>query len=336
MKGHTEIMTTRFFQLLASIILAAAFAAPALSADSAASYPDRPVNYIIPFGSGGESDIAAQLQLPFFHKFTGQDLFLTHKPGGGGAVVWNELNSMPGNGYTIVGINLPHIVLQPLLGAKFKTRDITGVFIFHYTPDAIVVSEDSPFETLHDLIEQAQRKPGTILFSGSGRGTANHLAQIRFDKMAGIRTRYQPFKGTGASVSALILEAVDASWGYLTVGLNYGDDVRVLAVATEKRHPQLPDVPTFKELGFDLVGGAYRGIAVPKATPADLREKISAIFGEINKDPEFRTRAEGKGFAPVDIPYGDVAKFIQEKRKEYLDLAKEAGIVPSTPQQNRP
>lgn len=313
-----------------------ALATPAQSADSAASYPDRPVNYIIPFGSGGESDIAAQLQLPYFRQITGQDLFISRKPGGGGAVVWNELNTMPGDGYTVVGINLPHIVLQPLLGAKFKTRDITGVFIFHYTPDAIVVSDDSPFRTLQDLIDHARKKPGTVLFSGSGRGTANHLSQIRFDKMAGIRTRYQPFKGTGASVSALVLEAVDASWGYLTVGLNYGDDVRLLAVATEKRHPRLPDVPTFKELGFNLVDGAYRGIAVPKATPEDLRKKISDIFGEINNDPDFRKKAENRGFAPVDIPYGDVAKFIAEKRVEYLNLANEAGIVPSTPQTNKP
>lgn len=313
-----------------------ALTTPAQSADSAASYPDRPVNYIIPFGSGGESDIAAQLQLPYFRQITGQDLFISRKPGGGGAVVWNELNTMSGNGYIVVGINLPHIVLQPLLGAKFKTRDITGVFIFHYTPDAIVVSEDSPFKTLQDLIDHARKKPGTVLFSGSGRGTANHLSQIRFDKMAGIRTRYQPFKGTGASVSALILEAVDASWGYLTVGLNYGDDVRLLAVATEKRHPRLPDVPTFKELGFNLVDGAYRGIAVPKETPEDLRKKISDIFGEINKDPDFRSKAEDRGFAPVDIPYSDVAKFIAEKRVEYLNLANEAGIVPSTPQTNKP
>lgn len=329
-------MTARIVPFCIFLFLAVAIATPARSADNLADYPDRPVRYIIPFGSGGESDIAAQLQQPYFQKLTGQDLFITRKPGGGGAVVWNELNDMKGDGYTIVGINLPHIALQPPLGAHYKTKDITGVFMFHYTPDAIVVSDDSPFDTLKELVEHARAKPGTVLFSGSGRGTANHLAQIRFDKMAGIHTRYQPFKGTGASVSALILEAVDASWGYLTVGLNYGDDVRLLAIATEKRHPGLPDVPTFKELGYDLVGGAYRGIAVPKSTPVALRKKISDIFGEINKNPEFRQKAESLGFAPVDIPYGEVAKFIDEKRLDYLKLAEEAGIIPSPDQPNRP
>lgn len=319
-------MKTKFAIWLACLWLALASGLPAGATEGSAVYPDRPVNYIIPFGSGGESDIAARLQQPYFEEITGQELFITYRPGGGGAVVWNEINAMPDDGYTIVGINLPHIVLQPELGAKYKTKDITGVFIFHYTPDAIVVREDSPFETLQDLLDYALENPGGILFSGSGRGSANQLAQIRFNKMAGIETRYQAFKGTGASVSALMLEAVDASWGYLTVGLNYKDDVRLLAIATEQRHPKLPDVPTFRELGFDFVGGAYRGIAVPKPTPVAIRKKISDTFARINANPTLRSAAEDLGFAPIDVPYDKVEAFIEEKRREYLDLAKEAGI----------
>ncbi len=329
-------MTVKVVQYLAFFWLALALVAPAQAAEEVTTYPTKPVNYIIPFGAGGESDIAAQLQQPYFRKLTGQDLVITRRPGGGGAVVWNELNNMPGDGYTIVGINLPHIVLQPLLGAHYKTQDITGVYLFHYTPDAIVVRRDSPYKTLKDLIEHARKQPGTVVFSGSGRGTANHLAQIRFDQMAGIRTRYRPFKGTGASVSALVLEAVDASWGYLTVGLNYEDDVRLLAIATEKRHPRLPDVPTFKELGFDLVDGAYRGIAVPKSTPVPLRRRISELFAQINANPKLRSDSENLGFAPIDIPYEEVAKFIAEKQQGYLKLAKEAGIEPIAPAQRKP
>lgn len=329
-------MTIKVAQYLTFLWLALALVAPAQAAEDAATYPDKPVNYIIPFGAGGESDIAAQLQQPYFRELTGQDLVIRRRPGGGGAVVWNALNTLPGDGYTIVGINLPHIVLQPMLGAHYKTSDITGVYLFHYTPDAIVVRRDSPYETLQELIDHARKQPGTIVFSGSGRGTANHLAQIRFDQMAGIKTLYRPFKGTGASVSALVLEAVDASWGYLTIGLNYEDDVRLLAIATENRHPRLPDVPTFRELGFDLVDGAYRGIAVPKSTPEAIRQRISDIFGQINANPKLRNDAENLGFAPIDIPYGEVAKFIAEKAKGYRKLAKEAGIEPITPAESKP
>jgi len=324
-------MMPRAVQYLIYLWLAMCVAAPVRAADIAATYPTETVNYVIPFGSGGESDITAQLQQPFFQELTGQDLFISHKPGGGGAVVWNELNGMPGDGYTIVGVNLPHIVLQPMVGAKYKTNDITVVYIFHFTPDAIVVRQDSPIKSLKDLIAHARKSTRPLVFAGSGQGTANELAKISFDKLADITTRYEAFKGTGASMSALMLGTVDASWGYLTAGLTYEDDVRLLAVATEKRHPKLPDVPTFRELGFDLVGGAYRGIAVPKSTPVAIRKRISEIFAKLNQHPKMRAEVENLGFAPVDIPYEEMAKFLEEKRKEYIKLAKEAGIVPPPP-----
>ena len=323
-------MIKQTVQFLVVLCLAATAAMPARAVDPAAIYPNAPVKYVIPFGSGGESDIVAQLQQPYFKELTGQDLYITRKPGGGGAVVWNELNNMPGDGYTIVGINLPHIVLQPFLGAHYKTKDITAVYIFHYTPHAIVVRQDSPFRNLNDLLQYARTSSKLLVFSGSGQGTANELAKHQFDKMAGIKTRYQAFKGTGASVTALMLETVDASWGYLTVGMNYEDDVRLLAIATEKRHPRLPEIPTFRELGFDLVGGAYRGVAVPKSTPEAIRKRISDLFAKINQDPKMRREEENLGFAPVDIPYKDAGKFIADRAEEYLSLARESGVIPST------
>ena len=291
------------------------------------SYPDRPVSYIIPFGAGGESGIAARLQQSDFQKITGQDLVVTYRPGGGGAVVWDALNSMPADGYTIVGINLPHIILQPALGAGYRTDDITGVFIFHYTPDAVVVRDDSPFETLDDLLTYARDHPGQLTFSGSGRGTANHLAQIRFDKQANIETRYTDYKGTAASITALLDERVDASWGYTTVGKAYKGDVRLLAIATKERHSEFPKVPTFRELEFDIVDGAYRGIAVPKKTPKQLRERLSDIFAQINRKAEMRTEMEQRGFVPVDIPYPDIPAFMKARQAEYLTLAKRAGLI---------
>ena len=324
-------MLRRAIPFLAYLSFVTLVAMPSAAADPAAVYPNKPVNYIIPFGSGGESDIVAQMQQPYFKELTGQDLYITRRPGGGGAVVWNEINSMPADGYTIVGINLPHIVLQPMLGAQYKTSDIAAVYIFHYTPHAIAVRHDSPFRTLNDLLNYARTSPKPLVFSGSGQGTANELAKTHFDKLANISTRYQAFKGTGASITALLLETVDASWAYSTAGLNFEDDVRLLAIATEQRHPKLPDVPTFRELGFDLVGGAYRGIAVPKETPVPIRQRISDLFSAINQNPKMRRDVENLGFAPVDVPYQDIAKFLDEKSQEYLKLAREAGIIAPVP-----
>ena len=198
----------------------AAFAlAATFSMTSVAEYPEKSVNYVIPFGPGGESDITARHQQAFFKGKFGEELVISYKPGGGGAVGWSQLNRMTPDGYNIMGINLPHIIVKPQQkDVGFKTDEIAGVYIFHYTPDAIVVNNDSPFKTLQDLIDYAKANPRKTTFSGSGKGTANHLAQVRFDKMAGIQTTYVAFKGTGKAVTALLGSQVKAEWGYTSVG----------------------------------------------------------------------------------------------------------------------
>lgn len=314
--------TTR--RLLAATIGAIALSSVVIAAD----YPSKPIDYVIPFGPGGESDITARLQQPFFKEKFGQDLVVSYKPGGGGAVGWAELNRLTGDGYTVMGVNLPHIVLQPAQkDVGYKAEDLAVVYWFHYTPDAIVVAATSPFKTLADLIAFAKANPGKLVFSGSGKGSANHLAQVRFDKLAGIKSTYVAFKGTGASNAALLGDQVNASWGYTTSGTAMGDQARVLAVAMEKRHPKFPDVPTFKELGFDLVSGAYRGIAVPKSTPAEIQTKLAEMIGAINADPKFQEKMIDGGFAMVDVAKDKQAEWLKSKSAAFVAAAKEGGIL---------
>ncbi|MEH6648716.1 MAG: tripartite tricarboxylate transporter substrate binding protein [Motiliproteus sp.] len=300
----------------------------AFSSLAQADYPEKSVSYIVPFGPGGESDVTARHQQPFFKKLFDEDLVISYKPGGGGAVGWSQLNTMKGDGYSMMGINLPHIIIKPLQkNVGFETKDLTGVYMFHYTPDAIVVKQDSPFKTLDDLVAFAKQNPGKLILSGSGKGSANHLAQVRFDNMASVKSTYVSFKGTGKAVAALLGEQVLAQWGYTSVGAKHEGKVRMLAVATESRHPRFPDVPTFKELGYDLVSGAYRGIAVPKSTPEDVRQKISSMIADINSDKEFRQRMENDGMMLLDVSYDKMDAFIAQKSKEYISAAKQAGVI---------
>jgi tripartite-type tricarboxylate transporter receptor subunit TctC len=313
-------MPIRKTLLAATLALAAPFAM--------AAYPDKTVNYIIPFGPGGESDISARLQEPVFKKLTGQSLAIQYKPGAGGAASWAQLNGMTADGYTVMGTNLPHIVLQPLQkDVGYKTDDITTVYWFHYTPDALIVPADSPIKSLKEFVEAAKKAPGATTLSGSGTNSANHLAQQQFDKLAGIKTTYVPFGGTGPSNAALLGKQVSGSWGYTTVKMQLGDQVRCLAVAMEKRHPAIPDCPTFKELGFDLVGGAYRGVAVPKATPADVQAKLAEILAKINADPDFIKKMEEGGFAMLNVGPAQMGEFMAKVKARYEALAKDMGIT---------
>jgi tripartite-type tricarboxylate transporter receptor subunit TctC len=295
---------------------------------NAMAFPDRPVDYVIPFGPGGESDISARFQQPFFKEMFDQDLVVSYKPGGGGAVGWAELNSHGDDGHKIMGVNLPHIVIQPAQkDVGYTTDGLVPIYWFHYTPDAIVVPADSEFQTLEALVEHARSNPGKVIFSGSGKGSANHLAQVAFDQLADIQTTYVAFKGTGASVTALLGKQVTAQWGYTTVGAAQGDQVRLLAVAMEQRHPMFPDVPTFRELGYELVGGAYRGIAVPDATPEDLRKQWSDMIAQINASPEFQKKMLDGGFAMMDVSYENMSEFMEARKAAYIEAARAAEIL---------
>ncbi|MEN0041506.1 MAG: tripartite tricarboxylate transporter substrate binding protein [Pseudomonadota bacterium] len=307
---------------------AAAVALAASTTFAIAAELSGPVDYVIPFGPGGESDISARLQQPFFKEKFGQDLVISYKPGGGGAVGWASLNGLNANGQTIMGVNLPHIIIKPAQKeVGFKTDELNAFYMFHYTPDAIVVKADSPYQTLADLVKDMKDNPGQVTMSGSGKASANHLAQIKFDKMTGGTTTYVPFKGTGASTTALLGGQVKAQWGYSTVGAKQGDAVRMLAVAMEERHPLFPDVPTFKELGYDMVGGAYRGIALPNSADEATTKLWSDMIGEINADPEFRQKMLDGGFALLDIDAAGMADFMKARSDEYLKDAKEAGLI---------
>ena len=306
----------------------AALAMIASLGTAAAADLSGPVNYIIPFGPGGESDISARLQQPFFKDKFGQDLVVSYQPGGGGAVGWASLNTLNGDGQTIMGVNLPHIVIKPAQkDVGFTTADLNTFYMFHFTPDALIVPADSPYQSLDDLIVDAKAHPGEVTISGSGKASANHLAQIKFDKMTGATTTYVPFKGTGAAVTALLGNQVKAEWGYTTVGAAQGDAVRMLAVAMEERHPLFPDVPTFKELGFDMIGGAYRGIALPNTASAETTKMWSDMIGAINADDAVRQKMLDAGFAMLDVDADKMQDFMAAVTEEYLKDAREAGLI---------
>lgn len=303
-------------------------AATPLAAQTAADFPSQPMTYIIPFNAGGESDISARFQQSEWEAVTGQQVVIQYQPGAGGAQAWSQLNSLPGDGYTIMGINLPHTVLQPLAGSVgYATEDLTPVHYFHYTPDAIFVRADSPFTSLEQLVEHAKANPGLVTFAGSGSNSSNNLAAIRFNEEAGVTTTYVPFSGTGPSITAVLGGSTMAGFNYATSGVSQGDALRMLAVASEERLPVFPDVPTFRELGYDIVGGAYRGVAVPSSTSEELRQRISDIVSEINAQPEFVKKMEDGGFVLTDIGYDDMDAFVAERVEEYTAGAKALGII---------
>lgn len=314
-------------------LLLAAAAAPAGAvmprALAQTAFPSKNINYIIPFVAGGESDIVARWQQELFQrKFAPHTMIVINRAGAGGGLAWSTLNREAPDGHVVMGANMPHLVLQPLEpDTPYKTEDITCVYFFHFTPDAIVVPVSSPYKTLKDLIDDAKRNPEKVSFAGSGSNGANQAATKRIEAMAGIKVTYVPFKGTGDLVGSLLGGHVSAAMSYNTLGMQQREKARMLAVATEKRDAKYPEVPTFKELGFNWVDGGYRGVAVPKSTPEAVRRQVSDLFAQLNRDPDMRRRKAAAGFELVDIGYEQMGAFIKDRTAAYQDDARRLGLI---------
>ncbi|MGJ9403731.1 tripartite tricarboxylate transporter substrate binding protein [Arthrobacter sp. KK5.5] len=297
---------------------------------SANDFPQKRLDYILPFDAGGESDITARLQQEKLAEVLGQPVNVSYKPGGGGALGWSELTRTAPDGYKFMGSNLPHIILQPMLrdDAGYQTEDLKQVYIFQSTPNALLVPADSDIETLDDFIAAAKEKPGAMSVGGSGDFTANHIGTLMLNDMADVDVTYTPFSGTGTAVPALLGGHVDALMSYTPQISQLGDQVRAIAVATEERMPGLPDVPTFAEQGHDLVDGAYRGVSVPQDTPDDVVQVLADAFAEVNQDPDLVSAFEEQAFVLENYGPEEAAKLTEERTAVYEDLLTRLELVP--------
>lgn len=290
--------------------------------------PEKNVMYWQAFPPGGESDLSARhQQVVLKKKCAAIDTIIQYKAGAGGGLMWAQMNSLPGDGLNVVGINLPHIVFQPIEGeVQYKTADITPVFWFHYTPDVLVVPESSPIKNFAEFIAAAKQSPGKMNLGGSGLNSANHAAHERLNAAFGIKSTYVPYKGTGDMSMAVVGAQIDGAVTYTPFAIANRTKVRALAVAMEKRHPLMPNVPTFRELGVDWIDGAYRGVGVPKSTSPEARKKLSDMWLALNNDPEMKELAAKSGFELVNIGTDQMDAFMKERIALYIEGAKRLGL----------
>ena len=319
-----EKLMTRFFLSFSICFFLGIFS----STSSAQNCPSANLKYWQAFPPGGESDLSARHQQTVLKKRCPSiDTIVQYKPGAGGALMWSTMNSLAGDGLTVVGINLPHTVLQPMEGSvQYKTEDITPIFWFHYTPDALIVPEQSPMKSFADFVKTARGNPGKLSLGGSGLNSANHAAHERLNRDFSLKTTYVPFKGTGDLATSVIGAHIDGVMSYTAFAVNNRGKVRALAVAMEKRHPLLPDVPTFKELGVDWVDGAFRGVGVPKSTPLEARRRLAELWASLNAEPEMKELAAKSGFELVNIGPEQMDVFMRDRIRTYSEVGKQMGL----------
>jgi len=285
-------------------------------------YPTKPITYVVPFNAGGQSDLEARRQQPLLEEILGQKVLVESKPGAGGALGWSELVKAKPDGYYLTGMNIPHIILQPACrdNAGYKTEDINPIAIFQATPIGLAVLNDSPLKTLEDFIAYAKENPGKITISGSGTYSGHDIARMQLEKLADIKVEYVPFTGAAPSVQGFLGGHTMAIMANSNNLVQHKDKIRILGIGSEERFEALPDVPTFKEQGYNMTPSIDRGIAAPPGTPEDIMKTLETAFLEIANKDDIKKQMVEQGFVPRAMGIDASKAYIEKKTKEYLDI----------------
>lgn len=298
-------------------------------AGEAKDYPSKKITYIVPFNPGGQSDVTAQYQRKPLQDVLGVDIIIKHMPGAGGAVAWSNLVKTEGDGYTISGNNIPHIIIQPLVrdDAGYETEELKPVYLFQTTPIGFAVAKDSDFDSLGELIDYAKDNPGAITVSGSGTHSGHHLALLQLQHISGAEFTYIPATGAAPSVANFLGGHTMAIMANSNDLFAQQDKMKILAIGTEERFKQLSGVPTFIEEGVEMTAGIDRGICVPPDTPDAIVKVLEKAFEEVCSDEAFVSEMEKLAFQVHNIGAKDFAAYIEKKKKETVEVLKELGEI---------
>jgi tripartite-type tricarboxylate transporter receptor subunit TctC len=295
-------------RLVAVALLAAA---PAAFAQDA--YPSKPITMIVPFPPGGVADIVGRPLAVTMEKSLKQSVVVVNRTGAGGAIGMAAVAKAPPDGYTIL-MGLSSISVFPVsdrVNGKtpaYELKDFAPIALVTADPTVLVVRTDSPYKTVKDFVDAAKANPGKINYSSAGVYSTLHVAMEIFAGAAGIKLFHIPYQGGGPAVTALLGGQVEAlaSGPAAAVGQIKAGKMRALASWSDKRLALLPEIPTFKELGYDAEFYIWSGVFAPAATPAPVLAKLRAAVREAANAPEFKA-AMDKVSTPVS--YLDAPEF---------------------------
>ncbi|MCG8542289.1 MAG: tripartite tricarboxylate transporter substrate binding protein [Clostridia bacterium] len=288
-------------------------------------YPNKPINMLMGFKPGGGSDALAQLAQPFLQEILGQSFVNQYKPGATGAIAWTELCKKTKNdGYTISVTNTPMLMTNYIMNEeiKYNINELEPLANVVTDPGVIVVGKDSKYSTAEEFFADAKANPGKITVGNSGVGGDDFFTILIFEKASGLKFNMIPFQGDGPSWQAAMAGKIGASFNNL--GITYpqikAENLKPLAIMAEERSPMLPDVPTVKELGWNVVSGSSRGISAPAGIPEDVKETLINAMKEMADKSEFKKAAADRALN-IDMIYGDDYKaFLEKQEKDFTEI----------------
>jgi tripartite-type tricarboxylate transporter receptor subunit TctC len=303
------------------LALALGAAAPVLGQQ----FPAKEVSIIIPYAPGGATDLVFRALAASTQKHLGKAVVVVNKPGGGGTVGVVEAQRAKPDGYTLVTAITPLTILPHQVKTTFTYRDFEPIINVVQDPVMFQVRADAPWKTLKEFLDYAKRSPGNITVGNSGAGGGVHLIALAFEKAAGVQFNHIPFAGGGPSVTALLgghINAVSVSPPEGIAQVKAGK-LRIMALFSESRMKDFPDVPTVREQGVDFALGQWRGLAAPKGTPPQAIGILHDAFKRGMEDPAFVRNAADMSVTLAYIGPADFGKLMAADHERFGKLVAE-------------
>lgn len=298
------------------------------------NYPNKPINFIVPYGAGGGADSRSRQIAQKMSVILKQPIIVDNKPGAGGNIGTEFIAKAAPDGYTIgMGNFAPMAVNKTLFGnLRYDPEtDITPIVLIEKGPLVLVVNPNSPYKTVQDIVAAAKAKPGTLTFSSGGIGGSHQLSAELFEQNAGIEMIHVPYKSGSAGLTDLMAGNVTMMFDqmYSAMPSIKAEKLRAIAITSKKRSPLLPNIPSFSEIGYPKVEVLnWQGLIAPKGTPKVIIDQLNAAANEALKDPVLRELMLSQG---NEIGGGSPAEFaalIKSESTKWSAVVKTANIKP--------
>jgi tripartite-type tricarboxylate transporter receptor subunit TctC len=298
----------------------------------AQSYPSKPIKMIVPFPSGGISDVLARIIAPKLTEGLGQPVVVENRPGAGTTIAADMVAKSAPDGYTIYLTDLTTHAISASLYKKLSydpLKDFTPITTLTSTPLILVVHPSVKATSVKELIAVAKSKPGQLNLAHSGNGTITHLAGQLFKSTAGVDMVHIPYTGSAPATTAILAGEASALFSTVPAAMSHvkAGKLRALAVTTAKRSPLVPDVPTVAEAGlsgYEVV--LWSGILAPPGLPKEITTKLNAEFQKVLQSADVKERFAGVSAEPSGSSSERLAAHIKAEIEKYAKLIKDAGV----------
>lgn len=308
------------------VFLAALFAI--LSLNVVAAYPDKSIKFLVPWPPGGATDQVARILTVPLSKELGVSVFVENKGGAGGNIGTQAFLQDKPDGYSILMATSSTNAAGPHLFANQgfdAAKDFTPVVLVCTIPNIMVVPESSSWNSMKDLLADVKQHPGKFTYGSAGIGASQHLAGAQFKTVTGLDIRHVPYKGSGPAALDLMAGHIDMMLDTGSLNNIKAGKLKALGVAADKRIPELPNIPTMKELGIPMVANAWYGVMLPAGASKDITDKLNTAFNKVLKDPEVRKNLQSIGAQVDGGSVADFTKFSQSEIKRYEGIVKMSG-----------